>query len=545
MKDTVCLLMTIVIALGGIGRTAADNDSETRETQAALSTGNTLFAVALYGQLAGREGNLFFSPYSISTALAMTSGGARGATRQQMLEALRIELGPEAVHPAFRELARKIEQARGEGLVLDIANSLWPQRDYAFRDAFMALMKEYYDTISFPVDYAREPEKARVAINTWVEDRTQQRIKDLIAPGLIDELTTLVLVNAIYFKGDWTHPFIKGQTREAPFHLAPGEVVQVPMMTHTREVPYAETEHLQLLELPYAGGEMSMLIILPKERHALPAIERDLVDNPERLSEWMRLPAMGNVEIYLPRFKIEWGAESLVRPLVALGMRDAFRPGTADFSGMDGTRELFISDVVHKAFVEVGEEGTEAAAATGVIIARRSAVVRPTPVFRADHPFLFVIRENSTGSVLFMGRLSKPEGKGEQDTVKTRVLPTIREFRGSQALLDAPAANLVARNQRQWEQIWRYSAGTQVPQPEMPEIDFDVHMVIAVFMGQRSSGGYAVTIDSVTEKEDHVEVRYTTRSPGHGDMVTTALTSPFHIVVVPASAVEDVRFIEQ
>ncbi len=545
MKNTVCVLMTVVTALSGIGRIAADNDGETHETQAALSTGNTRFAVALYGQLAGKDGNLFFSPYSISTALAMTSGGARGATREQMLEALRIELDPEAVHPAFRGLARKIEQARGEGLVLDIANSLWPQQDYAFRDAFMALMKQYYDTSSFPVDYAREPEQARMAINTWVEEKTQQRIKDLIAPGAIDELTTLVLVNAIYFKGDWTHPFIKEQTREAPFHLAPGEVVQVPMMTHTREAPYAETERLQLLELPYAGGEMSMLIILPKERHALPAIERELVENPGRLTEWTSLPAMERVEIYLPRFRIEWGSESLVRPLIALGMRDAFRPGTADFSGMDGTRELFISDVLHKAFVEVGEEGTEAAAATGVIMTREAAVVRPTPVFRADHPFLFVIHENSTGSVLFMGRLSNPGGQRGSDADTPRELPFIREFRGSQALLDAPAANLVARNQREWERIWRYSAGTRMPRPEVPEIDFNAHMIIAVFMGQRSSGGYAVTIDSVTEKENHVEVRYTTRSPGPGDMVTMALTSPYHIVVVPAGKAGNVRFIEQ
>jgi serpin B len=367
----------------------------------AVVQGNTEFALALYEQLRGKEGNLFFSPHSISTALAMTYAGARGSTEAQMAQALHFHLDQEQLHPAFAWLEARLAEIAQKGHVqLSVANALWPQRGYPLLDAFLALTREYYGVQVTAVDYG-DAETARHTINTWVEARTEGKIEELIPAGLLDPLTVLVLVNAIYFKGDWARQFDPSLTRDAPFQVAPGEHVEVAMMHQKASFGYGRGDGLQALELPYAGEDLSMIVLLPDEVDGLAALEDRLT--VENLERWTGRLWPQEVEVWLPRFEITLPFR-LDAALQALGMVDAF--GHADFSGMDGTRSLFIGAVLHKAFVAVDEVGTEATAATAVVMTR--AMVMSPPVFRADHPFLFLIRENSTGSILFLGRVVNP-----------------------------------------------------------------------------------------------------------------------------------------
>lgn len=370
-----------------------------------LAAGNTAFAVDLYHQLRSIEGNLFFSPYSISTALAMTYAGARGNTEAQMARVLHFDLDhltQEALHSAFAALEEHMAQIQGKGdVALHVANSLWPQAGYAFLAAFIDLCRRCYGVTITSVDYAADTEGARQQINAWVEEKTRDKIKELLKPPHVTPWTTLILVNAIYFKGNWAKQFDKKETDDGAFYLATGDPVSVPMMSQKARFGYQETEDLQVLELPYAGGDLSMLVLLPQARDGLPALETALT--AENLALWTQYLERVTVQVALPRFKLS-GEFDLGETLQAMGMVDAF--GAADFSGMTGQRDLFISEVVHKAFVEVNEEGTEAAAATAVLMKR--SIPPPTPVFRADHPFLFLIRENNTGSVLFLGRVADP-----------------------------------------------------------------------------------------------------------------------------------------
>ncbi len=367
---------------------------------------NTAFACDLYAQLKSQEGNLFFSPYSISTALAMTYAGARGETAAQMAKTLRFTLPPADLHPAFAALSAQMHAVQQTGQVqLSIANSLWPHKSYPFLEDYLALVKKNYGTTITPVDFAKEESKAREQINQWVEEKTQKKITNLIGAPL-DAMTRLVLVNAVYFKGKWESPFEAAQTRQAPFFIAEQKSVQVPLMSQTHEFKYMEYTEVQVLELPYAGKALSMVVILPVggTPQELAKVERVL--SAERLIEWRAQMQMQKMEIFLPKFKVTWGAHSLKNPLLALGMRDAFAEANADFSGMDGHKDLFVADVIHKAFVAVDEAGTEAAAATAEMMC--PSVPAPTPVFRADHPFLFLIQENATGSILFLGRVTDP-----------------------------------------------------------------------------------------------------------------------------------------
>lgn len=375
-----------------------------------LVEGNTLFALGLYQRVRVSDGNLFLSPYSISTALAMTYGGARGDTETQMAKALRFTIGQEDLHPAFAELESKLNKVQEAGNVkLSIANSLWLQRDYKFLDAYLSLVKKHYGVSITAVDYKRATEAARKLINNWVEDKTQEKIKDLIQPGILDALTRLVLVNAIYFKGDWDRQFNAEQTKDAPFFVSPEESVNTPMMYQKHRFRYADTGDLQVLELPYAGNELSMLVLLPSEKGALGRIEKRL--SMENLREWRRQLRKKEVMVYLPKFKMT-SMFRLDETLRSMGMVDAFSMGKADFSGMDGNPGwLYIGAVIHKAFVDVNEEGTEAAAATAVVM-RVKSMPKPPPTFRADHPFVFLIQENQTGSILFMGRLNDPTKTG-------------------------------------------------------------------------------------------------------------------------------------
>ena len=364
--------------------------------------GNTKFALDLYQELKELEGNLFFSPYSISTALAMTYAGARGKTEMQMAETLRFTLAQDEIHPAFSKLEGRLEAVQAQGAIkLLVANSLWPQIGYLFLEEFIKLTEEYYGALISPVDYGN-PEAARKEINEWVAEKTEEKIKDLIPPPLIDQLTTLVLVNAIYFKGNWVNQFDSELTKEETFWATMDEGIEVSMMNLKREFMYSESDHVQILEFPYVGEDLSMIVLLPKEIDGLADIEKDLTI--ENLESWTSDLWKTEVMVSLPKFKMS-GMFMLGGTLVSMGMPDAFGVG-ADFSGMVGSKSLAISEVVHKAFIEVNEEGTEAAAATAVVMAR--SIPPPPPTFRADHPFIFFIRDIKSESILFLGRVKDP-----------------------------------------------------------------------------------------------------------------------------------------
>ncbi len=370
---------------------------------AALVDGNTAFALDLYRKLRTVEGNLFLSPYSISTALAMTYAGARGNTQAQMAQALHFTLYEPQLHAAFASLEARLADIAATGAIqLRVANALWPHQDYALREAFLALVRQCYGVQITPLDYAAA-EKARDTINAWVEEKTAHKIRDMIPPGLLNALTRLVLVNAIYFKGDWARQFDPQATGDAPFWIAPDEQVQVPMMRQKREFWYGEYDGLQALKLPYADYGLSMLLLLPKERDGLAALEERLT--VENLAQWTRRLWHSEVRVFLPRFEITFSFE-VNDPLQDLGMIDAFG-GQADFSAMDDKKLLYISAVLHKAFVAVNEQGTEAAAATAIVTTALSPPM-PAPVFCADHPFVFMILEENTGSILFLGRVVNP-----------------------------------------------------------------------------------------------------------------------------------------
>ncbi len=366
--------------------------------------GDTALALDLYQKLRATEGNLFFSPYSISTALAMTYAGARGDTETQMAQTLHFTLSQSTLHPTFAALEARLRSVQEKGdILLQIANALWPHVDYPFLETFLALTEEFYGVSITPLDYG-DPETARQKINTWVEEKTQDKIKELIPPGVLDALTRLVLVNAIYFKGNWASQFAKEQTRTAPFLVTSSQKVEAPLMTQEHPFRYGETDRLQILELPYVGNDLSMIVLLPKEVDGLAKLETALTT--PNLAQWTSRLWETEVRVFLPRFKIAQGFR-LNDTLTVMGMIDAFDELKADFSGMDGKENrLYIGAVLHKAFVDVNEEGTEAAAATAVIMLR--APTSPPPIFRADHPFIFLIRENSTGSILFLGRVLDP-----------------------------------------------------------------------------------------------------------------------------------------
>ena len=356
-------------------------------------------SIDLYQKLSTEsDGNLFLSPYSISSALAMVYGGAGGETAEQMESTLYFG-GQGPTHPALSHLRKSLNSIQKKGHVqLNVANSLWPQKDYVILPDYLALTREFYGSEIEAVDYKTDVEGARQKINGWVEDQTNDRIQDLIPEGMLDPMTRLVLANAIYFKGDWATQFKLEHTHPAPFILKPGQPVDVPMMSQTADFNFSYNKTFQALELPYEGDELSMLILLPTESDGLPTLEKDLT--LERVNELQFNKQ--EVMVFLPRFKLE-STFSLGDTLASMGMPLAFSR-QADFSGMTATKELYIGAVVHKAFVEVNEEGTEAAAATAVGMRLTSMPLQ----FEANRPFLFLIRENHTGTILFIGRVTDP-----------------------------------------------------------------------------------------------------------------------------------------
>ena len=373
-----------------------------------LVEANTAFALQLYGKLRSTEGNLALSPYSISSALAMTYAGARGDTARQMEQTLHFDPSTTGLHELFGRLDAALKAAQGSN-ELSIANSLWPQVKYPFREGFLNLLKKDYGATVTSLNYQREAEPARARINQWVDDKTRHKIAELIGPGVLNEITRMVLVNAIYFKGTWATPFPASSTRPDKFYAQPDTAFTVPFMHERDHFRYGENDRLQMLTLPYIGRQLEMVVLLPRSRDGIGPLESSLT--PASLAAWTSGMREQEVNVALPKFKMASGF-SLAQPLKAMGLKDAFDPERADFSDMDGRAHwLYLSAVLHKAYIEVNEKGTEAAAATAVVMTPTALLIQKPPrEFRADHPFLFLIRDSTTGSILFMGRVMKPGG---------------------------------------------------------------------------------------------------------------------------------------
>jgi serpin B len=405
MRGWAWALATAAVLLAGLGvvataQQAGDND------RAALVRGNSAFAFDLYGRLDKKDGNFFFSPYSITTALAMTYAGARGETAAEMARTLHFTLPPARLHDAFAALRSELHgDAKKRQYRLHIANRLWGQKGYHFLPEFLQLTKTRHGAALAEADFAGHTEEARQAINAWVEKQTNDKIKDIIAKGVLDPGTRLVLANAIYFKAAWAHAFPEKGTREEAFRLSADKSVKVPMMHQVEDCPYHDGDTFTMVSLPYAGYDLSMLVLLPKKMDGLAALEKSLTD--EHLSAWLKKMQPRQVTLTLPKFKMT-SKFSLEDELARMGMPLAFG-GSADFSGMTSEEKLFISKVIHQAFVDVNEKGTEAAAATVIILAPTGLPVQlPRATFRADHPFVILIRDTRTGSILFMGRVADP-----------------------------------------------------------------------------------------------------------------------------------------
>ena len=376
------------------------------ERGAGVVEGNNRFAWKLYGKLREQPGNLFYSPYSISSALGMTYAGARGTTAEQMATALDFGANDPAFHAAMGRLVRDFNAAgKNGGYKLSVANALWAQGDFKFLADYTTLVTRDYGAAIRNLDFKGNAEGARKTINDWVEDKTNQKIKELLKPGVLDSDTRLVLTNAIYFKSAWLHPFEKESTKPGPFTRLDGKQADVPMMRQAQRFRYLHADGMQAVELPYDRGALSMVILLPDKVEGLVELERSL--SADKLAAWHGQFQYRQVALSMPKFKMT--SEFMLKDvLTSLGMVDAFT-SSADFSGMDGSKSLSIQHVIHKAFVDVNEEGTEAAAATAVAIGVTSIQEPAVPiVVNVDHPFVFMIRERTTGSVLFIGRVTAP-----------------------------------------------------------------------------------------------------------------------------------------
>lgn len=371
-----------------------------------LVAGNSNFAFNLYKKLKeDSTGNLFYSPYSISTALAMTYVGARTETESQMGDTLHFTLPQNLLHPAFNKLALELESRgqsveAGKRFSLNVNNALWGQKDYSFLPDFLKVLGQNYDAGMNVLDFIKSPEESRITINDWVSDQTNNRIRDLLPQGSINIYTRLVLTNAIYFDAAWKYPFPKDLTHNGTFNLINGRTVTVPMMSHRAGFGYAQGEGCQAVELPYEGDEISVVILLPDEGN-FTAFENAL--NYDDISDIIGNLQTTDMSLTMPKFRFD-SSFSLKSYLAEMGMPLAFSE-SADFSGINGNDELTITDVVHKAYVAVDEEGTEAAAASGVVV---GIVSIPQTTVNIDRPFIFLIRDVQTGAILFVGRVLNP-----------------------------------------------------------------------------------------------------------------------------------------
>jgi serpin B len=373
----------------------------------AVVQGSNAFAFDLYGRLASKPGNMIYSPYSISAALAMTGAGAKGDTAAQMTKVLHLPTDAQQVAQGYSDL---IQNLNGKGRLrqfqLLTANALWPQKGFPFHAAYVSLLQSRFGANAREMDYIQNADQARQIINQWVAEQTKNKIPELFNPGTLTPATRLVLTNTIYFKADWAKAFSKQATHPQDFYLAADKKTPVPMMHCTDHFAYQETPEFQAIELPYKDQDVALLVILPKQKDGLAALEKSL---PQKLlTEGLPKGQRPQVAVSLPKFKIS-GEFTLNSVLTEMGMTLPFS-NRADFSGMS-EHPLTIDLVIHKAIMEVDEEGTVAAAATGVAMREPAAIPHDRLVeFTADHPFLVVIRDNRTGCILFLGRVMNPQG---------------------------------------------------------------------------------------------------------------------------------------
>jgi serpin B len=386
-----------------------------------LVIGNSDFALALYQALKNTDSNIFYSPYSISTALAMTYAGARGKTAEEMADTLGFTLPSERLHKTYNALAEELSkrgkgadlyimQPEGEpaketveGFRLNIVNALWGQEGYKFLDEYINLVEKYYDGNLKSLDFINNPEPSRLEINDWASEQTEGRINDVLPAGSINPLTRLVLTNAIYFKARWEHGFSPKATKDDTFYLLTNETVTVPMMNQKAKLYYAVKDNVQAVRLPYLGGDIAMTILLPPESE-FTTFESSF--NAKKLASIIEDMELREVRLTLPKFKLE-DDYRLDKKLSEMGMPDAFSQGAADFSGMTGKKDMFIGTAIHKTFISIDEVGTEAAAVTAIGMV--GAAPPPVPVdVVVNHPFIFLIQDIKTGTILFAGRVLNP-----------------------------------------------------------------------------------------------------------------------------------------
>lgn len=391
--------------LGGCGHDKISYLNSPRPTDAAAA--NDQFAWDLYAKLRQQPGNVFFSPLSASVALSMAAVGARGQTLSQMMQVLHL---PSQFGEQFRVLLQQLRTVAPGHPQVKLADAIWAQEGMPLQDDFVAAVADNFGSQPGSLDFTADPEGARQSINDWAADQTNQRITNLLPPGSITPRTRMVLANAIYFLGKWASEFSPEATRDGDFTLSAGAQITTPLMWQNNYYNYYDGGTFQALEIPYQGGDKSMVVLLPRQQGGLAALEQQL--SAGNVAEWLRRMQSRNVNLTLPKFNITTGSMSLAQILQQLGMTDAFS-GHADFSGITTAGPLQISDVIQKAYVTVAEGGTEAAAVTGVVVGVTACPVRPVsppPIeFRADHPFVFLIRDNQTGSTLFAGRVERPE----------------------------------------------------------------------------------------------------------------------------------------
>ena len=372
-----------------------------------ISVQNNLFAFDLYQQIAkNNSGNLFFSPFSISTAMAMTYAGATGQTAEEMSKAMHYYSLDDEFHLSYSSYLKRLESNAKDNIQLRIANRLWAEKKYKLMPSFVEINAKAYNSPLQNMDFMHKSEASRLEINDWVADKTENRIKDLIPSGAITSDTRLVLTNAIYFKGDWLYQFKEKDTKEDKFNLADGSTIKAQFMNFKGALNYYQNATYKMLRLPYKGVKQSMVIVMPIDQRDMEGVEK--VINTTAF-DYVFFGGTPEVILSLPKFKMTLPL-NLNRYLSKLGIKSAFTSG-ADFSKMTPSNDLYISDVIHKAFIEIDEKGTEAAAATAVIMQVESVsdYHKPKPVeFIADHPFLFYIIDDETKAILFMGRLMNP-----------------------------------------------------------------------------------------------------------------------------------------
>ncbi len=401
---TVTPTVTAIPAVTATPIAAVTTPEQYSSSNVSISKSINNFTFKTYSLLSNESGNLFFSPFSISTALSMAAEGAGGQTLEEMRNVLELSNDPSANRKGFESLLNGLN-SKNAGYNLSIADAIWIEKSFSVKQEFSNALSTYYHALAQQADFANNPDGERTNINNWVAGKTNNKILDLIPQGGLDSLTRLVIVDAIYFKGNWAKQFDKNDTQNATFYISPSRNVSVPMMhlSKSENASYYSDNELKALEMDYKGDNLSMLILLPDSNRSLSEVEAGLssAEISDIRAQLVRQP----VQIWLPRFSMT-KAKEMSDLLKGLGMKNAFDPYTADFSGINSTQGLYISYVFHKAFINVNETGTEAAAATAVVI--EATAFAPLPEFRADRPFLFFIIDKHTGAILFMGRVADP-----------------------------------------------------------------------------------------------------------------------------------------